>query len=122
MTSNRLVVLIVEDEPLLRLYASDTFEDMGYDVIEAENADEALLILETRDDIAFLFTDIDMPGSMDGLKLAHAVSHRWPPICVIVTSGLANQRKIVMPERGHFVGKPYGPAQIETALRSFRGA
>jgi len=122
MTPDRPVVLIVEDEPLLRLYASDTFEDIGYEVIEAANADEALVILESRADIRVLFTDIQMPGSIDGLKLARAVRDRWPPITVIVTSGLTDPRAIAMPEGGAFVRKPYGPAQIETALRDFGNA
>jgi two-component system, response regulator PdtaR len=73
-------VLIVEDEPLVRLGAVQTIEDAGFEVIEAANADEAIEILEKRSDIRVVFTDVHMPGSMDGLKLAHAVRNRWPPI------------------------------------------
>ena len=81
------VVLIVEDEPLVRLGAVQAIEDAGFEVIEAANADEAIRILENRSDIRVVFTDIHMPGSIDGLKLAHAVRDRWPPIKIIVTSG-----------------------------------
>ena len=80
-------VLIVEDEPLVRFCAVQTVEEAGFAVIEAANADEAIAILESRRDIRVVFTDIHMPGSMDGLKLAHAVRDRWPPIKIIVTSG-----------------------------------
>ena len=72
-------VLVVEDEMVLRMRAVDIVEDAGFAPVEAVNADEALAILESRSDIAVLFTDIQMPGSMDGLKLAHAVHNRWPP-------------------------------------------
>src|SRR5215212_3015585 len=80
-------VLVVEDEMVLRMRAVDIVEDAGFEPIEAVNADEAIQILETRDDISMLFTDIQMPGSMDGLKLAHAVHKRWPHIKIILVSG-----------------------------------
>ena len=80
-------VLIVEDEALIRMGAVRMIEDAGFEVIEAANADEAIQILESRSGIRVVFTDIHMPGSMDGLKLAHAVRDRWPPIKIIVTSG-----------------------------------
>lgn len=103
-------VLIVEDEPLVRLCAAQTVEDAGYEVIEAESADEAIAILESRRDIRVIFTDIHMPGSMDGLKLAHAVRHRWPPIKIIVTSGRETIAPQDLPEGGRFFAKPYDPA------------
>ena len=80
-------VLVVEDEMLLRMRAVDIVEDAGFTPIEAVNADEALAILESRSDVDLLFTDIQMPGSMDGLKLAHAVHERWPSIKIILVSG-----------------------------------
>jgi CheY-like chemotaxis protein len=80
-------VLVVEDEMMLRMRAADIVEDAGFIPIEAVNADEALAILESRSDIELLFTDIQMPGSMDGLKLAHAVHARWPTIKIILVSG-----------------------------------
>ena len=83
----RYAVLVVEDEPLLRMHAVDIVEDAGFVAIEARDADEAIAILEKRADVTLLFTDIQMPGSMDGLKLAHAVRDRWPPIKIVVVSG-----------------------------------
>src|ERR1700691_606694 len=78
--STRQVGLIVEDESLVRMTAVDMVEEAGFEVLEATNADEAILLLEVRRDIAVVFTDIEMPGSMDGLRLTAAVRGRWPPI------------------------------------------
>jgi CheY-like chemotaxis protein len=83
-------VLIVEDEMMLRMRAVDIVEDAGFSPVQAVNADQALSILESRSDISLLFTDIQMPGSMDGLKLAHAVHDRWPGIKIILVSGQVN--------------------------------
>src|SRR5437868_3782887 len=80
-------VLVVEDEMLLRMRAVDIVEDAGFSSIEAVNADDALAVLESRSDIDLLFTDIQMPGTMNGLKLAHAVHERWPSIKIILVSG-----------------------------------
>lgn len=83
------VVLVVEDEPLIRMAACMIVEDAGFIALEAANADDAIRILESRSDIRLIFTDVDMPGSLDGLKLAHFVRNRWPPIKIIVASGKA---------------------------------
>jgi CheY-like chemotaxis protein len=112
-------VLIVEDEPLVRLCAVETVEAAGYEVIEAANADEAIRILESRRDIRVVFTDIHMPGSMDGLKLAHAVRNRWPPIKLIVTSGRELVRAQDMPDGARFFAKPYDPVEIRETLRAW---
>ena len=80
-------VLVVEDEMVLRMRAVDIVEDAGFTAVEAVNADEALAILESRSDISLLFSDVQMPGSMDGLKLAYAVHERWPSIKIILVSG-----------------------------------
>ena len=100
------VVLVVEDEMLLRMRAVDMVEDAGFTSVEAVNADEAVAILESRSDIALLFTDIQMPGSMDGLKLAHAVHERWPPIKIILVSGQLRLANIDIPADSRFFGKP----------------
>ena len=113
------VILIVEDEPLIRQGAVRTIEDAGFEVIEAANADEAIRILESRRDIRVVFTDVHMPGSMDGLKLAHAVRNRWPPIRIIVTSGRELLTEQDLPEGGRFFAKPYNPLQITDALREW---
>jgi CheY-like chemotaxis protein len=101
------VVLVVEDEMLLRMRAVDMVEDAGYTPVEAMDADEAVAILESRSDIALLFTDIQMPGSMDGLKLAHAVHKRWPPIKIILVSGQLKLADIEIPANSRFFGKPF---------------
>jgi CheY-like chemotaxis protein len=88
MSSNLAIyVLVVEDEFFGRLHAVNLVEDAGYTAVEASNTDEAIAILERRKDIRIVFTDINMPGSIDGLKLAHAIRKRWPPIELIVASG-----------------------------------
>jgi CheY-like chemotaxis protein len=92
-------------------------EAAGFAVVEAANSDEAIAILEVRLDTTVVFTDIQMPGSMDGLKLAAAVRGRWPPIHIIVTSGLVNVRSVDLPDGGRFLAKPYSPSQIVGALR-----
>jgi CheY-like chemotaxis protein len=115
--ARRPVILIVEDEVLIRLHAAQIIQDAGFDVIEAANADEAIAFLETRPDITILFTDIQMPGSMDGLKLAAAVKGRWPPIKIVATSGLVNVRADDLPEGGRFLPKPYNPVQLTQTLR-----
>ena len=112
-------VLIVEDEPLVRMGAVNIIEDAGFEVIEAASADEAMRILECRSDIRVVFTDIHMPGSMDGLKLAHAVRNRWPPIKIIVTSGRDLITKQDLPEGGRFFAKPYDPIEITGVLRKW---
>jgi CheY-like chemotaxis protein len=98
--STRQVVLIVEDEALVRMTAVDMIEEAGFEILEAANADEAILLLEARRDITVLFTDIEMPGSMDGLRLAQAVRGRWPPIKIIATSGRCVVRDGDLPPAG----------------------
>jgi CheY-like chemotaxis protein len=111
------VVLIVEDEFLLRMDAVDMIAAAGFDVVEAANADEAIEILESRRDITVVFTDVQMPGSMDGLKLARAVRGRWPPIKIVATSGQPDVRETDLPEGGRFLAKPYSPIQVTGVLR-----
>ena len=105
-------VLVVEDEMVLRMRAVDIVQDAGFHPVEAVNADEALSILESRSDISLLFTDIQMPGSMDGLKLAHAVRHRWPPIKIIIVSGQVHLTEDDMPSGSRFFRKPYEPTEV----------
>ena len=117
--SEASAVLLVEDEPLVRLYAAQIIEEGGFSVVEAVNADEAIGILESRRDIWVVFTDVHMPGSMDGLKLAHVVRHRWPPIRIIVTSGRGAIHSHELPEGGRFFPKPYDSAELKETLRSW---
>src|ERR1700726_2991813 len=100
------VVLVVEDEMLLRVRAVDMVEDAGYTSVEAVDADEAVAILESRSDIALVFTDIQMPGSMDGLRLAHSVRERWPSIKIVLVSGQLRLANADIPADSRFFGKP----------------
>src|ERR1051325_2951974 len=122
MSSDRAVtrpnVLVVEDEMVLRMRAVDIVEDAGFTAVEAVNADEALAILEGRSDIALLFTDIQMPGSMDGLKLAHAVHSRWPDIGIILVSGQMKPSDAERPTDSRFFSKPLGVVQMTGELRA----
>jgi CheY-like chemotaxis protein len=114
-----VTVLVVEDEPLLRLNISEELREEGYQVVVVANADDAIQVLETRTDIRTIFTDIRMPGSMDGLKLAAAVRNRWPPINIVITTGTAPPSPDQMPDHSIFLPKPYRRADVVGALRSF---
>src|SRR5450432_1612461 len=114
-------VLVVEDEMMLRMRAVDIVEDAGFTAIEAVNADEALTILESRSDIELLFTDIQMPGSMDGLKLAHAVHERWPSIKIILVSGKLTLSEAEKPIHSRFFGKPLEVKQMIAEMREMIG-
>jgi two-component system, response regulator PdtaR len=119
--SKPAVVLIVEDEFLIRMDAVDMIRSGGFEVIEAKDADEAIDFLERRSDIAVIFTDIHMPGSMDGLKLAAAVRGRWPPIKIVAASGRANLSAEDLPSGSRFLTKPYSAREIVTTLREVTG-
>ncbi|SEH30960.1 response regulator [Rhizobium sp. NFR12] len=116
------IVLIVEDEPLIRLLAVEFIEEAGFDVIEAANADIAVSILETRMDIRIVFTDIDMPGSLDGMKLAAAVRDRWPPIQIVIVSGRGRHHDLTLPDRAIFFDKPYDIGAITATLHQMAAA
>ena len=111
----KAVVLVVEDEALIRISALDIVEDAGFAALGASNADEAIRILEARDDIRAVFTDIRMPGSMDGWKLAGAIRGRWPPIHLIVASACARNGG-VLPANARFIAKPYTAEQVTAVL------
>jgi two-component sensor histidine kinase len=114
-------VLVVEDEMILRMRAVDIVEDAGFNPVEAVNADQAIAILESRSDISLLFTDIQMPGSIDGLKLAHAVHDRWPSIKIILVSGQVRPSLMERPPDSRFFGKPLGVEQMITELQEMVG-
>lgn len=113
----RKVVLVVEDEPLLRLAAVDMVEEAGFEAVEAADAVEAIGILESRPDIRLVFTDIDMPPGLDGLRLAALIRDRWPPIELILTSGKTRPRQQEMPARGVFFSKPFRAEQVIAEMR-----
>ena len=115
------IVLVVEDEMLLRMRAVDMVEDAGYTPLEAVDADDALAILQSRSDIALLFTDIQMPGSMNGLQLAHAVHERWPPIKIILASGQLSLSSSDIPQDSRFFGKPLKPGEMIAQMQDMLG-
>lgn len=112
------VILVVEDDPLLRMNAVDMIEEAGFQALEAPDADAAIQMLEERTDIRLIFTDIDMPGSMDGLALAHAVASRWPPVRIVATSGHFKVSETDLPNGGRFIPKPYRQHQLVDMLAS----
>lgn len=114
-------VLVVEDEALLLFTIADELRDAGFTVYEAGNADEAISQLEMRPQIDIMFTDIDMPGSMDGLRLSAAVRDRWPPVKIIVTSGKRSPGPEALPEGGVFMPKPYVPERLTETINDMLG-
>jgi two-component system, response regulator PdtaR len=114
-------VLVVEDEILVGIAICEDLAAEGYEVLTADNADQAIEILESRNDITTIFTDIEMPGSMNGLKLAAAVRDRWPPVNIVITTGKARPPDDQMPTNSRFVGKPYQKAEVLGALQTFEG-
>jgi CheY-like chemotaxis protein len=100
-------VLVVEDEPMIRLGMVSSIEDAGYIVIEAANADEAIFRLAQDSEVGMVVTDVDMPGSMDGIRLAHYVRNRWPPIQLLVISGKVGVLPGELPDGARFMSKPY---------------
>jgi CheY-like chemotaxis protein len=115
-------VLVVEDETFIRMDVVEMLRAAGFDILEATNADEAIQMLERHFDIRLMFTDIDMPGSMNGLKLAGTVSDRWPPVRIIATSGHFKIQDGDLPADARFIPKPYQPAQIISAVRELTRA
>jgi CheY-like chemotaxis protein len=111
------VVLLVEDEPLVRMLGADLLSEAGFEVVEAQDGDEALAALERRADIEVLFTDVNMPGSLDGLALATVARGRRPDLKVLVGSGVVRPSNGDLPNAGRFLAKPYRPAAVVETLR-----
>jgi CheY-like chemotaxis protein len=103
----RSTILIVEDEPMIRLSAADDLQALGFQVFEADNADVAMALLERNPAIEVLFTDIQMPGTMDGMALAALVGKRWPDIVIVITSGQVRPNPAQLAGCTRFVSKPY---------------
>jgi len=122
-TSSRpTVILIAEDEALIRMFASDILtEEGGYRVIEAVDAEEALTLLEARHDVRLVFTDVDMPGPLNGFALARIVDMRFPGIKVIVTSGRTRPGAGDLPSGLSFLPKPYAATTLVGLVRHLLG-
>jgi CheY-like chemotaxis protein len=105
-------ILVVEDEALIRLWVADILEENGFSVLEAKDADAALKVLESRPDVKLLFTDVQMPGSLNGMELAREVHARWPHILLVITSGRERPTRAEIPDDGRFVAKPYSGEEL----------
>jgi CheY-like chemotaxis protein len=113
------LVLVVDDDPLVRMYGVELVAGAGYPAMEASGPEEALRILESRNDVAVLFTDVEMPpAKMTGVQLAEMVHERWPSIRLVVTSGRANLTDVDLPDDGRFIAKPYTPDEVSDVLHS----
>ena len=110
---------MVEDEPLLRMFNADMLSDAGFDVLEASDADEALRLLETTRDIKVVFTDVEMPGLIDGFALAERIEAKWPDIGVVVTSGRRYPPPAFSAPARCFVPKPFAAAQLVGVIDAF---
>ena len=117
----RPIVLVVEDDFLLRMDAINIVGNAGFEAVEAANADEAIATIEADPNIHVVFTDVQMPGTMDGLTLARVVKDRWPTIMILATSGRVGVNEKDLPEASVFVPKPYSPAQIIRRLHELTG-
>jgi two-component system, response regulator PdtaR len=106
------LALVVEDEHLLRLHAACLLEEHGFTVLEAENADAALKVMATHDDVRLLFTDIQMPGALDGMDLVRQIHDRWPNVLLVITSGQRKPTRAEIPDDGRFVAKPYRAEEL----------
>ena len=121
MVDLKKLIIVAEDEPLTRMLTAELLEDAGYEVMEAAHADEALAILKSQAGrVRLLFTDIHMPGTMDGLELAHIVREHWPKVALIIASNEHTPELNELPEGGIFVSKPYDLekviSQIDTLI------
>jgi CheY-like chemotaxis protein len=113
----RTIILVVEDEPILRMMAVDLVEEAGFEAVTAADAEEAISILSSRGDIQIVFTDIDMPRGIDGLRLAALIRDRWPPIEIIITSGKVKPEDAALPGGSLFIPKPYRHAALVDEFR-----
>ena len=116
MNNDITVVLVVEDSTIIRMGAVDLVLSAGYEALEASDADEAIRILEARSDIDLVFTDVQMPGTMDGIKLCHYIRDRWPPVKLVVASGIAILEESSLPGGSTFFSKPYDDHIITDAM------
>jgi CheY-like chemotaxis protein len=115
---DKQTVLVVEDDVLVRMHGVDILEDAGFTVLEAETADEAITLLQGQEDVHLLFSDIDMPGSMNGLELAQLVRDRWPKVRLLLTSGHHHIAGDALPEHGRFVRKPWTRERLIATIQA----
>ena len=116
MNQGKHVVLVVEDSPIIRMGAVELVLSAGYEALQARDADEAIRILESRSEIDLVFTDVQMPGTMDGIRLSHYIRERWPPVKLILASGNAILEESSLPTGAGFFPKPYLDNAIVEAM------
>ena len=116
MERSPAVILVVEDEPLIRMDVVDQLEARGYRLLEANSGKQALETIAGADRVDIVFTDVDMPGDVDGLMLASEVDARWPAIGIIVTSGKALAVERPLPNKCRFFPKPYRSDVVHAAI------
>lgn len=114
----RPVVLLAEDEPLVRMFNADALDEAGFRVVEAANGEEALSLFEARPDVSAVVTDVEMPGSIDGFALARHITDRQPFVGVLIVSGRVRPSKEDLPDESGFLAKPYSSAELLQALRT----
>jgi CheY-like chemotaxis protein len=120
--TERTTVLIVEDEALIRMLGCDILESAGFAVLEAGTADEAVTLMEQHREVHLLFSDIDMPGSMDGLELAALVHRRWPQVGLLITSGHRRPAGESLPDNGRFIPKPWNENLVLSEVQAILGS
>lgn len=118
MSDTKPTILVVEDDTLIRMLGVNILEEAGFEVLEAANADEGIAILSEHGHVRLLFSDIDMPGSMDGVELARLVHDRWPSIRLLLTSGHHNLPEAAIPDDGKFVRKPWSEEFLIGKIRA----
>ena len=118
----KAVILVVEDEPIIRFNAVELLNLTGFEALGAKNADEAISILEARSDIHLVFTDVEMPGTMDGIKLAHYIRGRWPEVHLIVASGRTFVKESDLPPSSKFFTKPYDDRKVVAEINKMLSA
>ena len=109
-------VLVVEDDAIIRMMAADLVEELGFAMFEVSSADAALTMLERHEEITIVFTDVHMPGSIDGLELAALAHLRWPAVGLVVVSGEHVTTNDKLPGGAKFFAKPYDAARVQAAL------
>jgi DNA-binding NtrC family response regulator len=116
------IALVVDDEPLIRMDAGDILSEAGFHVVEARNADEAYALLDEHMSLRLLFTDVQMPGELDGFALARRVAEGWPHVCVIVASGAIGPGPHDLPPGAQFINKPFTPDLVLESVQKSLGA
>ena len=118
MPPQTTVVLLVEDEPFIRISTAESLKDAGFYVLEAETAGEAIALIESRSDVRIVFTDVNLADAVDGIELLHLIADRWPPIRLFATSGATRVEASDLPQGAAFFPKPYDQTAVVEAFRT----